>query len=331
MNVHFANFGTYVYMQVRTPGLTLMPDDMNAVDSQGNLKLSSSQSKTVKAYYVDENGTSATDVTALITQVDSADANIAIIDASSGGISVKGGNNDGTTTVTATYNGRTASLPVVVQTLKKLEVAGVLNDEVNSDVMYYAYDGSAKTAFQPMRVLATMGDGSVSDVTAQALFSYTGTDVGSVNNGLFNIKATGTATIKVTYLNMSKTFTLQVVPQASAYPEAVYASTTASTTDATAAQEFAQNNIMPVIVDSNLIIEFNANLAGSQTIYVYNDADVLNPWRVYPETVSANAKQLKMAMDLSAIPSGRHSITIVGLKDANNQLLNPVTVLFYKP
>ena len=280
---------------------------------------------------MDEIGTSVTDVTAHITQVDSADANIAVISASSGGISVNGGNNDGATTVTATYNGRTASLPVVVQTLKKLEVVGVLNDEANSDVMYYAYDGSAKTAYQPMRVLATMGDGSVSDVTAQALFSYTGTDVGSVNNGLFNITATGTATVKAAYLNMSKTFTLQVVPQASVYPEAVYASTTASTTDATAAQEFAQNNIMPVIVDSNLIIQFNANLTGSQTIYVYNDVDVLNPWRVLPETDSANAKQLKMAMDLSVIPSGRHSITIVGLKDANNQLLNPVTVLFYKP
>ncbi|MNT80576.1 hypothetical protein D3C72_2200580 [compost metagenome] len=80
-----------------------------------------------------------------------------------------------------------------------------------------------------------------------------------------------------------------------------------------------------------MIIEFNANLAGTQTVDIYNDADISNTWNVIPKTDSTNAKQLNMTLDLSAIPSGVHSITIVGLKDATNQPLNPVTVFFYKP
>ncbi|WP_438444534.1 S-layer homology domain-containing protein [Gorillibacterium sp. sgz5001074] len=328
VDVNFSNFGTYIYMHVRTPGLHLEPVHREVMDSTGHLSLYQTQSEEMKAYYT-ENDT-VTDVTNLLTDVQSTDLNVAVTQSSNGTLTVVGGNADGSTTVQATYNGHSVTLPVVVKSAKDLNVVGMVKDDGNQDVLIYAYDGTYHTEYQPMRILATMGDGSVKDVSSLAQYEYTGTNVGSKQiEGLFHVSGTGTATVTLTYLNVSKTFTLKVVAPTATYAKAVYAFATSSATDATAAQEFERNNnVYPIIVDSYLNVEFNAELAASQSMAIYTDTKLSNDWTSVPST---NGKTLRIPMNLQAIPAGLHSITITGLKDANDQLLWPVTVFFYKP
>lgn len=170
------------YLIKIAPGAVPILQNISVQPASANLIIGQTQQLAVTAYMSDG---STLDVT---NSANYSTANSSIANVSSGGLITANG--AGTTNITVSYQGKTATVPVLVS----IPVVIVQDLTIQPNPIALAVGDS-----QPLTVTAYKSDGTTENVTGIATYQVSDPSVVQVSNGTVTALAAGSATITATY------------------------------------------------------------------------------------------------------------------------------------
>lgn len=172
-------------------GLTANPTDFTLT------ALNATRALVITAEYDDD---STLDVTAEATYT-SSDESVATVS----GTGVVTAIAAGTATITVTYGGQSADVPVTVSIASPTTVAGLVSNYTD---LFFAVVG----AYRKLTIMANYDDDSTQDVTAEAEYTSLNTDVATVSaDGVVTAKANGDTTVTVQFGGVTLNVTVRVM------------------------------------------------------------------------------------------------------------------------